>query len=109
MSRNTLLLMLVVLLLGILILREPRLAQADEVFLRWLLRHAQSGADQPVPLTVVEIAQENLREPQPGSGDGAGGAKEGNAPAAGTSPLEYALFLQSALDFEPGVIAFENI
>jgi hypothetical protein len=27
----------------------------------------------------------------------------------GISPLEFALFLQSALDFQPGVIAFENI
>ena len=61
MPRNTVLLMLVVLLLGILILREPRLARADEVFLRWLLRHAQTSDAPPVPLTVVEITQENFR------------------------------------------------
>jgi len=89
--------MLVVLLLGVLFLREPRLERHEELFLRWLLKNSDlQGA--PASLTVVEI------EP----------AKEGeeNSPRSGAnvvSPMEFALFLQSALKFQPTVVAFENI
>ena len=97
--------MLVVLLLGILFLREPRLEQSEEIFLRWLLRN--SDPHRPAaPLTVVEIGHDNLMERE--------AAKEGdeNSPHSGAnvvSPLEFALFLQSALEFKPTVVAFENI
>src|SRR3982751_2143300 len=100
-------LMLVVLLLGILVLREPRFAALDDQFLRWLLEHAQGGKGAPVPLTVVEIGGESLRDPKAPPQNGA--ARSGESNGGAVSPLEMALFLQSALDFQPGVIAFENI
>src|SRR5256714_48799 len=92
-----LLLMLVVVLLGILFLREPRLEHHEELFLRWLLKNSDPHGP-AAALTVVEI------EP----------AKEGeeNSPHSGAnvvSPMEFALFLQSALKFQPTVVAFENI
>ncbi len=97
--------MLVVLLLGILLVREPRFAAVEEKFLAWMVRHAEakSGA---TPLTVVEIGADPLmpKREAPASGP---------APVAGSgvaiSPLEFALFLQSLLDFQPGVVAFENV
>ena len=105
MQRPTPWLTLVVLLLGLLLLREPRFQDWDDLFLRWLLKHSQPhGA--PVPLTVVEIGRDPLMdtrsadEPSAGSPTGSG---------AGFSPLEFALFLQAALEFKPEVIAFENI
>jgi hypothetical protein len=105
MQRSTLWLMLVVLLLGILFLREPRLERSEEFFLRWLLRNSDPHGP-AASLTVVDIGHDNLMEREP--------AKEGdeNSPHSGAnvvSPMEFALFLQSALEFSPTVIAFENI
>jgi hypothetical protein len=97
--------MLVVLLLGILFLREPRLERSEEFFLRWLLKNSDPHA--PVAsLTVVDIGHDNLMEREP--------AKKGdeNSPHSGTnvvSPMEFALFLQSVLEFKPTVVAFENV
>ncbi len=98
-------LMLVVLLTGLLILREPRLSAVDDAFLRWLLAHSSSGEGKPVPLTVVEISRESFSDP----GAMAENSVHGAGHPAVISPLEFALFLQSVLDFEPNVIAFENI
>lgn len=98
--------MLVVLLLGILVLREPRFAALDDKFLRWLLEHAQGSQGSPVPLTVVEIGGESLGDAKSPAGVG---TRAGDGNTGAVSPLEMALFLQSALDFQPGVIAFENI
>jgi len=97
--------MLVVLLLGILFLREPRLERSEEFFLRWLLKNSDPHGP-AASLTVVDIGHDNLMEREP--------AKEGdeNSPHSGAnvvSPMEFALFLQSALEFQPTVIAFENI
>ena len=105
MQRPTPWLMLVVLLLGVLVLREPRFQHWDDLFLRWLLRHSEPRAEK-VPLTVVEIGRDPLMD-----------ARSADEPAAATpsssgigiSPLEFALFLQAALEFNPEVIAFENI
>ena len=105
MQRPTLWLILVVLLLGTLFLREPRLQRSEEFFLRWLLKNSDPHG--PVAsLTVVDIGHDNLMEREP--------AREGdeNSPHSGAnvvSPMEFALFLQSALEFQPTVIAFENI
>ncbi len=105
MQRSTIWLMLVVLLLGILFLREPRLERSEEFFLRWLLKNSDPHG--PVAsLTVVDIGHDNLMEREP--------AKEGDesSPHSGAnvvSPMEFALFLQSALAFQPTVIAFENV
>ena len=107
MQRPSLLMMLVILLLGILVIREPRFARLEENFLRWLLHNSGTrGAN--VPLTVVEIGRDRLLE-QKDDPDKA--ATEAFLRRGGTavSPLEYALFLQSVLDFQPTVVAVENI
>jgi hypothetical protein len=105
MQRSTLWLMLVVLLLGILFLREPRLQRSEDFFLRWLLKNSDPHGP-AASLTVVDIGHDNSMEREP--------AKEGdeNSPHSGAnvvSPMEFALFLQSALEFSPTVVAFENI
>ena len=85
MERPSIWVIIVVLLLGVLFLREPRFQRSEEIFLRWLLRHSQPVA-KPVPLTIVELGKEN---PPP--------------------PLEAALLLQGLLEFKPTVIAFEPV
>lgn len=98
--------MLVILLLGLVLMREPRLAVAEERFLAWLLKYSE-GTGPSVPLTVVEIGVDPLMPvsaPSPGPS-----AAPGRARGIGISPLEFALYLQSVLDFEPGVVAFENV
>src|SRR5437588_3976331 len=97
-------LMLVVLLVGILILREPRFAEWDDSFLRWLLMHAPASEGAKAPLTVVEISRESFADPNETNND-----THTNGRGAAVSPLEFALFLQSVLDFQPNVVAFENI
>lgn len=100
--------MLVALLLGILILREPRAAQIDDLFLRWLLNHSDSAHAPEVPLTIVEIGSETLADPSAPVASEADLHADKRAGIAIT-PLEFALFLQAALDFQPNVIAFENV
>jgi hypothetical protein len=105
MQRPTLWLILVVLLLGALFLREPRLERSEEFFLRWLLKNSDPHA-KATSLTVVDIGHDNSMERAP-AGEG-----DENSPRSGAnvvSPMEFALFLQSALAFQPTVIAFENI
>lgn len=95
--------MLVVLLLGVVFVREPRLEQSEEVFLRWLLKNSEPHGPM-APLTVVEIGSDEVLDRDP--------LKELSSPHAGgtgVSPLEFALFLQSLLEFQPSVVAFENI
>ena len=99
------LLMLVVVLFGLLFLREPRLQRSEEFFLRWLLKNSEPHS-KAASLTVVDIGHDNLMEREP--------AAEGDetSPHSGAnvvSPMEFALFLQSALAFQPTVIAFENV
>jgi hypothetical protein len=98
--------MLAMLLLGILFLREPRFQRAEEVFLRWLLQNSQTRGT-AVPLTVIEIGLNPLKQ-KPVA------AKQStetflHSGESTISPLEYALFLQSVLEFQPTVVAFENI
>ncbi len=100
--------MLVVLLFGIILLREPRFAQVDETFLRWLLDHSQGASSGAVPLTVVEIGSDALMDPKKMAEEGGISHQPGGTGAA-ISPLEFALFLQALLDFQPNVVAFENI
>src|SRR6202171_17499 len=105
MQRSTLWLMLVFLLLGILFLREPRLERSEEFFLRWLLKNSDPHGPAS-SLVVVDIGHDNLMDREP--------AREGDesSPHSGAnvvSPMEFALFLQSALEFQPPVVAFENI
>src|SRR3954453_6900072 len=97
MQRPSIWLMLAIVLASLLFLREPRLQRYDEGFLRWLLRNSRPVGG-VVPLTIVDISLE------PGSD------KKTPAPPPGpTSPVEFALFLQAALEFKPTVVAFEPI
>lgn len=93
--------MLVVLLLGIVFLREPRLEQTEEFFLGWLLKNSEPHGPM-APLTVVEIGHDVDLDP-------AKDAASTRPGKTGVSPLEFALFLQSVLEFQPTVVAFENI
>ncbi len=98
---------LVILLVGVIVLREPRWARLEENFLRWLLHNAPPRVA-TVPLTIVEIGIDPAV---------AAAAATGSTPApefvhghtTTISPLEYALFLQAALPFQPTVVAFENV
>jgi hypothetical protein len=85
MERPSIWVIIVVLLLAVLFLREPRFQRSDEIFLRWLIRHSQPAA-KAVPITIIETGREN---PPP--------------------PLEAALFLQGILEFKPTVVAIEPI
>lgn len=98
--------MLVVLLLGILFLREPRVQHWDDSFLRWLLQHSRPAAP-PVPLTVIELGVDSSLEKALAPGEQP--APTTTARNVAISPLEFALFLQSVMDFKPEVIAFESI
>ncbi len=104
--RQSVLVMLVVLLLGILFVRDPRLQQTEEIFLRWLLRSA-STPKRMAPLTIVELGGKS------GGGEQASAPESGAAILSGASdansPLELALFLQALLEFKPTVVAFEGV
>ncbi len=99
--------MLALLLLGILFLREPRVQRSEEGFLHWLLQNSQTRGT-GVALTVVEIGNDPLQgKKQPDTKQATEAFLHGSGSTI--SPLEYALFLQSALEFQPTVVAFENI
>ncbi|PYK29993.1 MAG: hypothetical protein DME57_08375 [Verrucomicrobia bacterium] len=85
MERPSIWVIIVVLLLGVLFLREPRFQRSEEIFLRWLVRHSQPSA-KSVPMTIVDLGKEN--------------------PPA---PLDAALLLQGTLEFKPTVIAVEPV
>ncbi len=85
MKRPSTWVIIVVLLLGVLFLREPRFQRSEEYFLRWLIRHSQPAA-KAVPITIIETGRENP-----------------------PLPLETALLLQGALEFKPTVIAIEPV
>ena len=106
MERPSWWLMLVVLLLGLLFLREPRLRRCDEIFLRWLLKNSVVENVQP-PLTIIEIGRPHGTVKQNPESASAADFLRGTASA--NSPLEAALFLQAALQFKPTVVAFEPV
>ncbi len=97
-------LILVVLLLGLLILREPRLQRVDDLFLNWFVQHAESRLP-PAPVTLVEIGRDDFQKMLPP--EKAPPLKPGVAERRSLSPLEYALFLQAVLEFQPTVVALE--
>jgi len=99
-------LILVVILLGALILREPRLQQMEDVFLSWFMEHAEAVLP-PAPVTLVEIGRDDFQSLMPP--EKAKPVPKGQAARRSLSPLEYALFLQAALEFQPTVIALEPI
>ncbi|HEY6071340.1 MAG TPA: hypothetical protein VIU85_08210 [Chthoniobacterales bacterium] len=85
MERPPILVIILVLLLGVLFLREPRFQRSEEIFLRWLIRHSEPAV-KAVPMTVVDLGREN--------------------PPA---PLDAALLLQGAMEFRPTVVAIEPV
>ena len=99
------LLMLVVLLVGVLFLREPRLQRSEEYFLRWLLKNSDPHGP-AASLTVVEIDHDRSVDHDL-TGEGPESATRSGANAV--SPMEFALFLQSVLAFQPTVVSFENV
>lgn len=106
MRRSSPWLFLVVLLLGTLMLREPRLQRADDFFQAWAMENSAAPLP-PSPVTLVEIGPDDFRQMAP-----AGTKKKlpkGEAAQRSLSPLEYALFIQAVLDFEPAVIGLEPI
>lgn len=106
MLRQSILLMLVVLLLGIVFLREPRLQRSEEIFLHWLLNNSELRS-MPVPLTIVELGGKPVVQKENSRID----PTERFLRGFGTtnSPLEFALFVQALLEFKPAMVAFEPI
>jgi hypothetical protein len=98
MQRPSLWPLLVVVLLGILFLREPRFQRLEQIFLRWLINNSRPVMPTP-PLTIVDIGPLAPTH----------GKKSSHAGSSEASPLECALLLQAALDFKPTVIAFEPV
>jgi hypothetical protein len=102
MRQSLLWLMVGVLIAGALFVREPRLDQSEEYFLRWLLKNSRTPGPM-APLTVVEIGHDVVLDPAPKN-------PSSRTPAGGgVTPLEFALFLQSILEVQPTVVAFENV
>ncbi|MEO7723573.1 MAG: CHASE2 domain-containing protein [Chthoniobacterales bacterium] len=96
----------VVILLGVIILRESRLQQVEDVFLGWFMEHTEVSL-QPAPVILVEIGRNDFQRMTPP--EEAKPLPKGQAARRSLSPLEYALFLQAVLDFKSTVVAFEPI
>ena len=83
-----------VLLLGLVLMRESRIAPLSSVesaFESWLMLNAQRPAV-AAPLTLVQISNDDLRDtPWP------------------WGPLDFSLFLNAALGFQPPVLAIEPV
>ncbi|MDQ2868331.1 MAG: hypothetical protein M3R59_07975 [Verrucomicrobiota bacterium] len=98
----------IIIFLGALLLaREPHVERVDSFFVSWLLKNTKPHG-QHVPLTVVEIGRDPLLEKTPEN------ASSNQNPivhgtATGVTPLEFALFLQSIVDYKPTVVAFEPL
>src|SRR5437016_12876780 len=98
MQRTSLWLMLVVVLLGLLFLREPRLQRSEEIFLRWLLKNAQPRDTTP-PLTIVEIGREPIPPKEGPAADPMERLSQGAA--SPNSPLDAALVRPAGLKSKP--------
>lgn len=95
MFRQTPQMLLIVLLAGLLLMRESREmpgARIEEVFINWLAANA-TRTSAPAPLTLVEINDSSLRS-------------QHDWP---WSPLDFALFLEAALQWQPAVIGIEPV
>ena len=99
-------LILVVILLGALILREPRLQKIEDIFFSWFMEHSEPVLP-PAQVTLVEIGREDFRRITPE--ESLQPLPKGEAARRSLSPLEYALFLQAVLEFQPTVVAIEPI
>ncbi|HEX4665072.1 MAG TPA: hypothetical protein VH207_00625, partial [Chthoniobacterales bacterium] len=99
-------LILVVILLGALILREERLRRVEDVLLAWFLENSESTRP-PAQVTQVEIGRDDFQRLTPE--DERKPLRQGQAPRRALSPLEYALFLQAVLEFQPTVVGIEPV
>ena len=99
-------LLLVVILLGAFILRDPRLRQVEGIFLDWFLRQAEPVLP-TAQVTLVELGRDDILRLTPP--DESKPIPKGEAVRRSLSPLEYALFLQAILEFQPAVIGIEPI
>jgi hypothetical protein len=99
-------LLAVIILLGAFILREPRLQAVDDALLRWFAQHAESVLP-ATPVTLVEIGREDIQRLTPS--EKLKPLPMGEAARRSLSPLEYALFLQAVLDFQPKVVGIESL
>jgi hypothetical protein len=106
MRRSSLWLILVIGLLGVLILREPHLQQGDDFFLGWFIDYSKPIV-RPAPVTLVEISRDDFMKGATKPGESQ--SKDNRPKGRGIAPLEYALFLQSVLEFNPAVIAIEPV
>src|SRR2546429_6142207 len=100
-----LLLAIVVVLVALLLARDPYVEKADAFFLDWLLRNTPASGDH-APLTVVEIGGDPTLETQPNQ-PAPGNSPESRTSAGAVLPLEFALFFQAILEFKPTVVAIE--
>ncbi|MGI8432981.1 MAG: CHASE2 domain-containing protein [Chthoniobacterales bacterium] len=89
-----------------LLARESRLPRVDDVFLDWFLQNSEPRLP-AVPITLVEIGREDFRQMSPLEGKKP--LPKGEAGRRSLSPLEYALFIQAVLNFQPAVVGFEPI
>jgi hypothetical protein len=99
-------LLAVIILLGAFILREPRLQAVDDSLLGWFAQHAESVLP-PAPVTLVEIGRDDIQRLTPS--EKLKPLPAGEAARRSLSPLEYALFLQAVLDFQPNVVGIESM
>jgi hypothetical protein len=97
---------LVVILIGAFVLRDPRLQQMEDIFFGWFMQHAE-GKLPLAPVTLVEIGRSDFQRLIPS--EEVKPLSKGEAVRRSLSPLEYALFLQAVLEFQPTVIALEPI
>jgi len=105
MQRQSFWITTVVLLIALLLVREQRVQDAELNFLHWLLKHSTPSGH--VPLAVVEIGTDKLLENPKDSRNASEAFLRGTT--SSVSPLEFALFLQSILDYKPPLLAFESI
>ncbi|MEP7013813.1 MAG: CHASE2 domain-containing protein [Verrucomicrobiota bacterium] len=105
MRRQKILLMLVILLLGALFSREPRLQRTEEIFLHWLIRNSTTQ-NKPVPLTIVELGGKTAAR-QEDALDATEKFLRGSGRT--NSPLEFALLIQALMEFKPTVVALTPV
>lgn len=95
MPRFVPLFMLLVLLFGLVLMRESRESPGSDIeegFVNWLAANTERHAPN-APLALVEINDSSLSSDYPWP----------------WTPLEYATFLDTVLQFQPGVIAIEPV
>ncbi len=94
----------VILLVALLLGRDPHVEKFDQFFLDWLLRNTDPTPSARLPLLVVEMSRTSLPADRP-SATGA----LARSTSSEISPLDFAIFLQAILDFKPTVLAIEPL